>query len=186
MEIIINKYATLFDASLFTPIKNLCINVKYNPEEIQDVYDKKDYDNILINQICDNIKNKLTNNEISEESELSDSKLEKLGINIGRNEYGSIDLTNRFFEYIDKNKIYFIKRIDTIYQNLRTMRSKHFLLEATENSLIYLFENICMESFYTKQNMVNNIYSIFLTPIMYRIINNMPVEIRHVLIRGLN
>jgi hypothetical protein len=54
---------------------------------------------------------------------------------------------------------------------------------ADDQSMDDMFSNLVKELYYEYGNTVIDIYSIILTPKMYKMINNLPVEYRGLLVR---
>ena len=174
---------TVFNADTLTPFRYLTIGVKYCPEDSGDTTEKELLDEMLIR-----IKN-----EILKDTEREKDK--QLGIETpGNEEYGTIgiiSLTDKFFEYLKNNetKIQAIRVSLNDYdqdhreQKLRTLKTKQMVVTADDESLEEIFDTIVKELYYQFGDKIIDLYSVILTPKLYKIINNIPVEYRGVLIR---
>ena len=160
--------------------KYLTIGVKYSPEADRNIEDISDAE--LLETILHRIKNeilKLKGQSIEEKNTAFEF------------DSGIISLTDKFFEYLKNNetKIQAIRVSLNDYdqdhkeQKLRTLKTKMMVVTADEQSMYDTFDTIVKQLYYEFGDKVIDLYSIILTPKMYKIINNIPVEYRGVLIR---
>jgi len=120
--------------------------------------------------------------DIQQDSKDKFSKYEKDGI---------IYLTDEFFEYLKNNetKIEAIRvsledyRQDWVEQKLKTLKTQMMVLTADDKSLDEMFSGLVKELYYEYGEKVIDIYSIILTPKMYKMVNNIPIEYRGLLVR---
>jgi len=104
---------------------------------------------------------------------------------------GIINLTDAFFEYLKNNdtKIEAIRvslddyRQDWVEQKLKTLKTQMMVLTADEQSLDEMFSSLVKELYYEYGEKVIDIYSIILTPKQYKMVNNIPIEYRGLLVR---
>lgn len=169
---------TVFNPNNQTISKYLTVGVKYNPEVEQTL--EEDISNVeLLEQMLLRIKNEIL--------KLKVKKLEK----IESYEDSVISLTDKFFEYLKNNdtKIQAIRVSLNDYdqdhkeQKLRTLKTKMMVVTADEQSMDETFDTIVKQLYYEFGDTVIDLYSVILTPKQYKIINNIPVEYRGVLIR---
>jgi len=182
LNISIVKGPTVFDSNQSLLSKYLTIGLKYYLNE----NDNNELNEDNISQIINEIKNKLLefkNNNLNENRIIEDETDVDFGI---------ISLTDKFFEYIKSNdtKIQVFKvnlddyRKDYLEQKLKTIKIKYMVVTADESSLNDVFDTIVKELYYEYGgDKVIDIYSIILTPIIYKIIDNVPVSYRGILIR---
>lgn len=120
--------------------------------------------------------------DIQQDSKDKFSEFEKDGI---------IYLTDEFFEYLKNNqtKIEAIRvslddyRQDWVEQKLKTLKPPMMVLTADTESLNEMFSNLVKELYYDYGEKVIDIYSIILTPKQYKMVNNIPIEYRGLLVR---
>lgn len=180
IEVIITPGPSVYNSDNFIPSKYLTIGVKYNNTDESLSLDVKNFEIDFIDDILDKIKNSIL----------------KLKEKILENEFNSEDneiiyLTNGFFEYLKNNntKIQAIRISLTDYEQddkdskLSTIKLKTMVITADEESLNSTFDTIVKELYYIYGEKVIDLYSIILTPKLYKIINNIPVEYRGILIR---
>lgn len=180
IEVTVTPGPSVFNTGDFTPLKYLSIGVKYSVVEILSL-DVKNFEIDFIVRILDNIKNAILKlKEQILENTFSDDNSE------------TTYLTDKFFEYLKNNntKIQAIRVSLTDYENdyksskLHTIKIlKTLVITADDESLNNAFDTIVKELYYIYGTNVIDLYSIILTPKMYKIINNIPVEHRGILIR---
>jgi len=175
---------TVFSPDNQTMSKYITVGVKYCPDVEQSLEeDINDVD--LMEQMLLRIKNEIL--------KLKEQKLESAGDQFLAQEFdsGIISLTDKFFEYLKNNdtKIQAIRVSLNDYdqdhkeQRLRTLKTKMMVITADEQSMDDTFDTIVKQLYYEFRDTVIDLYSVILTPKMYKIINNVPVEYRGVLIR---
>ena len=104
---------------------------------------------------------------------------------------GLINLTDAFFEYLKNNetKLEAIRvslenyRQDYVEQKLKTLKTQMMVLTADNQSLDDMFSSLIKELYYEYGDKVIDIYSIILTPKQYKMVNNIPIEYRGLLVR---
>ena len=178
-DIIVNVTSgpTGYNADTFLTFRYLTIGVKYCPESQMD-------NGVTETQLLDEMLVRIKD-EILKSCQY---KLESVS-----DEYNSgiLSLTDKFFDYIKNNdtKIQAIRVSLNDYdqdhkeQKLRTLKTRQMVVTADAESQEEIFDTIVKELYYEFGDKVIDLYSIILTPKVYKIINNVPVEYRGVLIR---
>jgi len=180
IQVSVTSGPTIFNADNFDVTKYLSIGVKYNP-------------GISPNKISPDLMEELLVRIKNEILKLSEQRFESVGDQIMDNEEdtGIISLTDKFFEYLKNNdtKIQAIRVSLNDYDNdhreqkLRTLKTKMMVITVDKQSMDDTFDTVVKELFYEFGDTVIDLYSVILTPKMYKIINNVPVEYRGILIR---
>ncbi len=184
IQVSVTSGPTVYDINNYIPTKYLSIGIKYSLENIE-----SNNSNIIDNESIEELLLKIK----SEILKLKEQKLESTENETATVEFdsGIITLTDKFFEYLKNNdtKIQAIRvslnDYDQDYkeQKLRTLKTKQMVITADEQSLNDTFDAIVKQLYYEFGDTVIDLYSVILTPKIYKIINNIPVEYRNVLIR---
>lgn len=106
-------------------------------------------------------------------------------------ESGLIILTDAFFEYLKntETKIEAIRvslddyKDDWLEHKISTLKTPMVVLTADTESLNDMFSSLVKELYYDYGDKVIDIYSIILTPKQYKMVNNIPIEYRGLLVR---
>ena len=174
---------TVFSPDNKSMSKYLTVGIKYCPEIERNIQDDIS-DTNLMEEMLLRIKNEVL--------KLKEQKLESMADKNSTDfDSGIISLTDKFFEYLKNNetKIQAIRVSLNDYdqdhkeQKLRTLKTKMMVVTADEQSMEDTFDTIVKQLYYEFGDTVIDLYSVILTPKMYKIINNIPVEYRGVLIR---
>lgn len=184
INVVVTQGPTVFSSDSQSISKYLTIGVKYFPDVEQSIEDDIS-DSELMEEMILRIKNEIL--------KLREHMLESVGNNFLTTEVdsGIISLTDKFFDYLKNNdtKIQAIRVSLNDYdqdhkeQKLRTLKTKMMVITADEQSMDDTFDTIVKQLYYEFGDTVIDLYSIILTPKQYKIINNIPVEYRGVLIR---
>lgn len=159
---------TIFDSTSLNSTKYLTVGLKY-PGDITD--------DVIVTKITDEVRNVLTSSNISSHSDTYSDEM--------------IILTDDFIEYL-KNNITKIQinrvslenyRIDDRERRLKTLKTKSIIVTADTSSLNEMFDTVVKELYYECGTNIIELYSVILAPKSYKIIDNIPVEYRNVLIR---
>jgi hypothetical protein len=188
INITVTPGPTVFNTDNQAMHKYLTIGVKYSQNIDNDIDNDIDIDSSnynLIEEMMLRIKTEIL--------KIKKNKLESLDDKNSQNEFDTsiISLTDNFFEYLKNNdtKIQAIRVSLNDYdqdhkeQKLRTLKTKMMVITADEQSMKDTFDTIVKQLYYEFGDTVIDLYSVILTPKMYKIINTIPVEYRGVLIR---
>lgn len=175
---------TVFSPDNQTMSKYITVGVKYCPDVERSIEDDIN-DTELMEEMMLRIKNEILKLKGNKLKSLEDENLSPEFDN------SVISLTDKFFEYLKNNdtKIQAIRVSLNDYdqdhkeQKLRTLKTKMMVVTADEQSMDDTFDTIVKQLYYEFGDTVIDLYSVILTPKIYKIINNVPVECRGVLIR---
>lgn len=184
VSVVVSQGPIVFNSISSSMQKYLTIGVKYDPEQGQNPTGVIE-DGSVLDDLLMYIKDAIVKYNRGGEDVESDA-LSSLS-----EDFGIISLTDKFFEYL-KNTQTKIEAIrvslndyeqDHREQKLKTLKTKMMVITADDESLNEAFDTITKELYYEFGDKVIDLYSIILTPKMYKIVNNIPVEYRSVLIR---
>lgn len=184
INVIVTPGPTVFSPDNQKMSKYLTVGIKYVTNVDGDI--ESDMNNSdLVEEIMFRVKNEML--------KLKTNKLKSLENNESVSEFdgGIISLTDKFFEYLKNNdtKIQVIRVSLDDYdqdhkeQKLRTLKTKMMIITADDQSIYDVFDTLVKQLYYEFGDKVIDLYSVILTPKIYKIINNIPVEYRGVLMR---
>lgn len=187
IRVIVSDGPTVYDSENFVPYKYTNVGIKWNADFPADISEATE--NEFINNILLKIKDeflKFAKKLPNEEQGIEDDKFANF-----TNEYGVVSLTDAFFEYLKNNetKIEAIRvslddyHTDYKEKKLKTLKTPAMVFTADDISLNEIFSNLVKELYYECGDKVIDIYSIILTPKIYKIVNNIPIEYRGLLVR---
>jgi len=179
INVIVSLGPSVFDSGQLKTYKYATIGIKWNPEDDIDFID----DMVLKvkGEFNKAVKSIPEDGDLDSRDKFSDLK----------NEFGLINLTDLFFEYLKNNerKIEAIRvsmddyEIDHRDQKLKTLKTQMMVFTADDQSMDDMFSSLVKELYYEYGETVIDIYSIILTPKQYKIVNNIPIEYRGLLVR---
>ena len=178
IDVIVTQGPTIYNDAKLTQAKYLTIGVKYSP-------DVQESTMIAVEKLNSNMMDEMLLHIKREISKLREP------IETAESDSEVISLTDKFFEYLKNNetKVQAIRvslgDYDQDYkdQKLRTIKTQMMVITADEQSMDDMFDMVVKRLYYEFEDTVVDLYSIILTPKLYKIINNIPVEYRGVLIR---
>jgi len=177
---------SVFDSEESKLYKYATIGIKWNPEGSPE--DTSIQDENVLYEILLKVKDEFSKSVkcISDINTIESDEFDSF-----KNEFGLVHLTDQFFEYLKNNqtKIEAIRvslddyEIDHRDQKLKTFKTQMSVITADVQSMNEMFSALVKELYYEYGEKVIDIYSIILTPKMYKMINNIPIEYRGLLVR---
>lgn len=187
ISVIVSFGPGVYDSEQLKMYKYATIGIKWNPEMTQptSIEEEEEFLNSMVAKVKDEFI-KASKNILDESLTGIDKKFEHL-----KNETGLIMLTDQFFEYLKTHdtKIEAIRvslnnyEADYKEHKIKTFKASTIAFTADDQSMEDMFSNLVKELYYEYGDTVIDIYSIILTPKIYKIVNNIPIEYRGLLVR---